>query len=307
MIINMEKKIIVGIETSCDDTCVGVLEITHGRPVILSNIKIKQNNLHEKYGGIVPEVAARSHISRLPYIFKEALELAHVPIKDVSLLTYTQKPGLLGSLLIGEHFTKGLALQYHIPVIGVHHLKAHGLSALMEVHISYPFLSLIISGGHTELWRFNSLNSYEILDKTADDAIGELFDKVGRVMGLPFPAGPQIEILAEDTEDTISSPLPKILSCSGLKTKFIRLLEEGIDKKIISARIQQVVSEMLIRTLSVHGAHHIPIIVGGGVAANKYIRRKLLENFKNIYFPPQELCTDNGIMIAWCGYLEFYS
>jgi len=302
----MKKKIIVGVETSCDDTCVGVLEIRNNNPIILANIKVNQNNLHEKYGGIVPEVAARSHISRLPYVFKEALTLAKVSIWQVDLLTYTQTPGLLGSLLIGENFTKGLGLQYNLPLQGVHHLKAHGLSALMEYQVPFPFLSLIISGGHTELWRFDSLNTYEILDRTADDAIGELFDKVGRVMGLPFPAGPQIEILAAETKEVLSITLPKILSCSGLKTKFIRLFAAGIDKKIISNSIQEVVSAMLIRSLKQHGGDDLPIIVGGGVAANKYLRHKLQENFKHIYFPSQELCTDNGIMIAWCGYLDFF-
>lgn len=298
------KKIIIGIETSCDDTCVGILEITD-KIKILSNLKINQNNLHAKYGGIVPEVAARSHINRLPIIFQEALDLAKITIRDVDLLSYTKTPGLLGSLLIGENFVKGLACQNDIPILGVNHLQAHSLIALIEQPITYPFLSLIISGGHTELWQFNSVNNYEILEKTTDDAIGELFDKVGRCMGLPFPAGTNIELLAQSTKVILPITVPKTLSFSGLKTKFIRLLEEDKQEPaIIANSLQKVVSQLLVNVLKKHTVDkNISIVVGGGVAANQYIKNSLKENFKNIFFPIQELCTDNGIMIAWCGHL----
>lgn len=305
------SKIIIGIETSCDDTCVGVLEINNNNNnKILSNLKINQNILHEKYGGIVPEVAARSHIMKLPFVFEEALKISNITIKDVDLITYTKKPGLLGSLLIGENFAKGISCQYNIPIKGVNHLQAHNLVGLINNPINSPFLALVISGGHSELWYFKNpydYNDYEVLEKTADDAIGELFDKVGRAMNLDFPAGPILEILSKNTEEYLNIPLPKIFSFSGLKTKFIRLIEEGVNPSIIANSLQITVSKMLVNIINKYikliNIPNIPILVGGGVASNSYIRQQLMLNFKNIIFPPIDLCTDNGVMIGWCGYL----
>jgi N6-L-threonylcarbamoyladenine synthase len=300
------RKIIVGIETSCDDTCVGVLAVENDTATILSNLKINQNNLHEQYGGIVPEVAARSHISRLNLVFQQALKESNLTIKEVDLLAYTKTPGLLSSLLIGEKFTQGIGLQHNIDIIGINHLKAHASVVLINNEISYPFLGLIISGGHTELWRFNSFDNYELLEKTADDAVGELFDKVGRCMKLPFPAGSSIEKLATETKEFINIPLPKILSFSGMKTKFIGLLEKNIPHNIIANSLQKIVGQILIRLIMNHNVINMPIVVGGGVASNIYLQNILKEKFFHIYFPSGELCTDNGIMIAWCGYLEYF-
>lgn len=308
---NFQKKIIIGIETSCDDTCVGILEINNLNEVkILSNLKVNQNILHEKYGGIVPEVAARSHIMKLPFIFEEALKIGNVSLKEVDLITYTRTPGLLGSLLIGENFAKGISCQYNIPLKAVNHLQAHNLVGLINNPINTPFLALIISGGHSELWFFknpNNYNEYEILEKTIDDAIGELFDKVGRAMNLDFPAGPILETLAKETTEHLNISLPKSFSFSGLKTKFIKLVEENIPKSIIANSLQITVTKMLINIINKYinniNIPNIPILVGGGVASNSYIRKELQLNFKNIYFPPIELCTDNGVMIGWCGYL----
>jgi N6-L-threonylcarbamoyladenine synthase len=315
----MKSKIIIGIETSCDDTCVGVIEIIekktsnikniiNNKVNILANIKINQNTLHSPYGGVVPEVAARGHIGRLPSIFKETLMNINLKIEDVDLIAYTCKPGLLGSLLIGENFAKGLSCRNNIPLIGVNHLEAHNLVSLMNnLYITFPFLGLIISGGHTELWLFKNLNEYEILESTKDDAIGELFDKVGREMGLEFPAGGKIEILSNgviEKDGDLNISLPKVFSFSGLKTKFIRMLQEGkIDKKIIAYNLQLVVSKILINLLKKYNKNYY-IVVGGGVASNKYIRSEFMKNFNNIYFPSIDLCTDNGVMIAWTGYLN---
>jgi N6-L-threonylcarbamoyladenine synthase len=300
------KKIIIGIETSCDDTCVGVLEINNNKVKILSNIKVNQNNLHEKYGGIVPEVAARSHIMKLPFVFEEALKIANISIKDVNLISYTKTPGLLGSLLIGENFAKGISCQYNIPIKGVNHLQAHNLVGLINNPIKEPFLALVISGGHSELWFFKNpydYNNYEILEKTADDAIGELFDKVGRKMNLDFPAGALLEKLSQETQEHLNIPLPKIFSFSGLKTKFIRLVEEGVNNSVIGNSLQITVTKMLINIIKKHlPTPHTPILVGGGVASNSYIRQQLKLHF-NVIFPPIDLCTDNGVMIGWCGYL----
>lgn len=308
---NSQKKIIIGIETSCDDTCVGILEINNLNEVkILSNLKINQNILHEKYGGIVPEVAARSHIMKLPFVFEEALKIGNISLKEVDLITYTKTPGLLGSLLIGENFSKGISCKYDIPLKAVNHLQAHNLVGLINNPINTPFLALIISGGHSELWFFknpNNYNEYEILEKTIDDAIGELFDKVGRAMDLDFPAGPILETLAKETTEHLNISLPKSFSFSGLKTKFIKLVEEKIHKSIIANSLQITVTKMLINIINKYinniNIPNIPILVGGGVASNSYIREELQLNFKNIYFPPIELCTDNGVMIGWCGYL----
>lgn len=305
------KKIIIGIETSCDDTCVGILEINSSEEVkILANLKVNQNILHEKYGGIVPEVAARSHIMKLPFVFEEALKIANISIKDVDLITYTKTPGLLGSLLIGENFAKGLSCQYNIPIKGVNHLQAHNLIGLINNNIKSPFFALVISGGHSELWFFkdgNNYNDYEILEKTIDDAIGELFDKVGRAMGLDFPAGAILETLSKETTESLNICLPKVFSFSGLKTKFTKLVEEGVDKKIIANSLQITVTKMLINIIKKHmknlNMEDLPILVGGGVASNSHIRKELQLNFKHIHFPPIDLCTDNGVMIGWCGYI----
>lgn len=302
----MINKIIVGIETSCDDTCVGVLRILNGKPIILANLKVNQNILHGKYGGIVPEVAARSHVSRLPHVFREALTLSKISIEDIDLICYTAEPGLLGSLLVGEKFAKGLGTRYNLPTKGINHLKAHGLSPLLEAPITPPFLSLIISGGHTELLYFENINSYEVLEKTSDDALGELFDKVGRTMGLAFPAGPLIEEMALRTQEHMPISLPSILSFSGLKTKFMHLWEQGHKMEVICNSMQMVVADMLIRTINKY-AQDIPLLVGGGVAANKYIQRRLKAQIKDVYFPSMGICTDNGIMVAWCGYLEVFN
>jgi N6-L-threonylcarbamoyladenine synthase len=306
------EKIIIGVETSCDDTCVGVLKINQLNKVeILSNIKVNQNILHEKYGGIVPEVAARSHIMKLPFVFEEALKIANISLKDINLIAYTKTPGLLGSLLIGENFVKGISCQYNIPIKSVNHLQAHNLVGLINNPIKEPFLGLVISGGHSELWYFkdpNDYNNYEILEKTIDDAIGELFDKVGRAMGLDFPAGPILEKLSKETNEDLNISLPKAFSFSGLKTKFIKLIEQGIDKPIIANSLQITVAKMLVNIINKHiknlNLENIPILIGGGVASNLYIRHQLEKNFTNIYFPPIELCTDNGVMIGWCGYLN---
>jgi N6-L-threonylcarbamoyladenine synthase len=310
------KKIIIGIETSCDDTCVGIIEVSNTinggiQPEvnILANVKINQNTLHNIYGGVVPEVAARSHIQRLPKIFKDTLLKLNLQLKDICLISYTCEPGLLGSLLIGENFAKGVAAKNNIPLIGVHHLKAHNLVSLINnKNIFFPFLGLIISGGHSELWLFKNINQYELLESTKDDAIGELFDKVGREMGLEFPAGNKIEDLAEQIKEEydLKIPLPKVFSFSGLKTKFIRMLkEEKVPKEVIAYNIQLVVGKMLINLLNKYNKNY-SIVVGGGVASNKHIRNQLMKNFKKIHFPPIELCTDNGVMIAWTGFCEYF-
>jgi N6-L-threonylcarbamoyladenine synthase len=303
----MSKKFILGIETSCDDTCIGILEIDHNIPKILVNIKINQNNLHTPYGGVVPEIAARSHIHRLPFILQDALNMCDLKIKDISLIAYTKTPGLLVSLLIGENFAKGLSLQYNIPIIGVNHLKAHVLVNFLYQPLLFPFFGLIISGGHTEIWYFNSLDSYKILIKTADDAIGELFDKIGRIMELPFPAGAEIEKLAQTTQEIIILTMPKILSFSGLKTQCIKLIDAKICFATLCNSLQKIVTELLVKYIKLHKiTEDIYIAIGGGVAANTYIKKELIKNFTHIYCPTQELCTDNGIMIAWCGYLEYF-
>lgn len=302
---NNKIKIILGVETSCDDTCVAVIKVDGNNTDILANLVMNQNSLHEKYGGIVPEVAARSHLQELPTLVDEALKQSNITIRDIDLIAYTAKPGLLGSLLVGINFSKGLALANNIPIVEVDHLEAHLLVNFINKQLIFPSVGLIISGGHTELWRFHSLHNKEKLISTKDDAIGEFFDKVGRIMDLPFPAGPWIEKLAKN-QTALEIPIPKVLSFSGLKTKFIRLYEERtISKEVICKSMEVVSTNLLVHHISHFINKEERLIVGGGVSANQYIRQQLTEHFQ-ADFVDKKLCTDNGVMIAFTGYLKVY-
>lgn len=313
-----EKDIyILGIESSCDETSVAVVK--NGREV-LSNIIHSQIAEHEKYGGVVPEIASRMHIEAISVVTKKALEEANVSLKEIDAIAVTRGPGLVGALLVGVSFAKSLAYANKIPLIGVNHLEGH----VAANYVSYPdlkppFISLIISGGHTHLVKVNGYNDYEILGKTRDDAVGEAFDKVARVVGLGYPGGPKVDKLAKEGEPTYYEKIAKPnvdgydFSFSGVKTSIINLnhnSKEEIRKADLCISLEKIVSEILIeKTLKALKENKLhDIVVCGGVSANSYIRsefEKLKSQKIGVYFPELKLCTDNGAMIAAAGYNYF--
>lgn len=298
--------IILGIETSCDDTCIGILKITNNQKHILVNLKENQDTLHAKYGGIVPEVAARGHLYIIDILFQHALKFANISAEDIDLIGVTTTPGLIGSLLIGINFAKGLSIALNIPIIYVNHIESHILSSFIsDIPIILPMYSLLISGGHTSLIYYENLNNYKIIENTHDDAIGELFDKVGREMNLPFPAGKHIEQIALNHHNTLPLIIPSILSFSGLKTHFIRMIRENkYHPEDIAQNLQMSVCALLHKILKKHCKFESFIVAGGGVTANKYIREFLTTHWSNIHFPHIDLSTDNGVMIAYTAYCQ---
>ena len=305
---------ILAIETSCDDTCAAV--ISNG--IIKSNIISSQID-HAKLGGVVPEIASRSHQKSLIYIVDSALIKSGYIKEDLTAVAFTNGPGLLGSLLVGSTFAKSFAYGLNIPLIAVNHINAHSLShTINKSNIKYPFLSLIISGGHTQISLVKSYNKIKIVGETRDDAVGEAFDKCAKILGLDYPGGPFIDKLSKKgNEDKFLFPDTKIqeldFSFSGIKTSFLYFINEESKKNMdfvseniydIAASIQKKLVYMLLEKLFKASKKYgiSEIAIGGGVAANSYLRSELHNISKthnwNIYFPKMEYCTDNAAMIA---------
>lgn len=315
---NKKDIYILGIETSCDETAASVVK--NGREV-LSNIINSQISEHEKYGGVVPEIASRMHVEAISSVVTKALEVANITIDDITAIAVTKGPGLVGALLVGTAFAKSLSYTKNIPLIGVNHLEGHvAANYITYPDLKPPFLSLIISGGHTHLVKVNDYNSYEVLGKTRDDAVGEAFDKVARVAGLGYPGGPKVDSLAKLGKPTYYNKISKPnvdgydFSFSGIKTAIINLnhnSKEELIKEDLCASLQEVVTEILIeKTKKALKDNNLnEVIVCGGVSANSYIRQKFndLENTDSIkvYFPEFSLCTDNAAMIAAIGYYYY--
>lgn len=306
--------IVLGIETSCDETAVAVLK--DGK--ILSNIVASQINIHKKFGGVVPEIAARHHLSNLPIVFENAIEKANIKLEDIDLIAVTHGPGLIGALLVGISFAKGLSLRLNKPIIGVNHIIGH----VYANYIAYPelrppFLVLMVSGGHTEILLVKE-DEIKVLGKTVDDAVGEAFDKVARMLGLGYPGGPEIEKLAKSgNENKFTFPKPMLdsnnynFSFSGLKTAVLYTLKklgDNIPKEDIAASFQKTVADILLsKTFKAAKDYKIDkVVFAGGVAANMYLRNKALElsekNNIQVLIPPLQFCTDNAGMIAMAGY-----
>lgn len=313
---------ILGIETSCDDTAAAVVE---DGSRILSNVVASQSVMHRRYGGIIPEVSSREHLTSILPVVHEALDEASVSAQDIDAVAVTHGPGLAGSLLVGVNTAKGLALSWEKPVIGINHLEGHIYSAwLEELHSDssarFPLVCLIASGGHTELALMHDHQEYEILARTRDDAAGEAFDKVARVLGLGFPGGPEIQREAETSENRhLKFPRPSIknsmdFSFSGLKTAVVRQAETDGFYPPKSHRLptQQEVSDyaeafqsavvdcLLLRTCTAVNEHNAKgVVIGGGVAANRELRRRANKELNvPVLAPRPALCTDNGAMIA---------
>lgn len=309
-----ENIITLGIESSCDETSVAVVK--NGREV-LSNIINSQIKIHEKYGGVVPEIASRNHIEAISGVTKQALEEAKITFEDIDIIACTCGPGLVGALLVGVSYAKALSYALNKPLIGTNHIEGHiAANYITHKNLTPPFLCLIVSGGHTHLVHIKNYNEFEILGKTRDDAIGEAFDKVARVIGLGYPGGPKVDKLAKEGVANIELPKPHMegldFSFSGIKTAIINLHHKNpdINKANLCASFEKDVTEILLEN-TIEAAKKLninKIALAGGGSANSYIRQEFLKlqaKGYEIYYPEMILCTDNAAMIASAGYYNF--
>lgn len=295
---------ILGIDTSCDDTGVGL--VCDG--TVVANRVASQTLLHQHYGGVVPELASREHTQVIDGLVEKALEDAGIGIGDVDMIAATRGPGLIGALLVGYTYGKGLAFALDKPFVPVHHLEGHIYAALAEhPEVKPPFLALIASGGHTHLFEVVDWGQYRLVGATMDDAAGEAFDKVARLLGLGYPGGPEIEKLAkEGNPQTVPLGVPLkdqpdfAFSFSGLKTAVARMIEKGHNRADIAARFQQVAVEHLASVVvrAASTMDHSTLLVTGGVAQNQALRERLQGAGLKLLFPPKGMATDNGAMIA---------
>ena len=313
----MKDILTLGIESSCDETSVAVIK--NGRE-ILSNIIDTQIPIHEKYGGVVPEIASRNHVEAISRVTKLALKEAGIEFKDIDAITPTYGPGLVGALLVGVSYAKALSFAINKPLVGVNHIQGHiAANYLTYSELRPPFICLLISGGNTQIVHVKDYTEFEILGKTRDDAIGEAFDKVARVVGLEYPGGPKVDKLAKEGEANIKLPKTHFensldFSFSGIKTAVININHNNKDikKADLCASFEKAVTEVLIENVqkALKQTNAKSLAIAGGVSANSYIRNEILklqdENLK-IYMPDMKLCTDNAAMIASAGYYNFIS
>ena len=310
----MKDITILGIESSCDETSVAVVK--NGRKV-LSNVINTQIAIHTQFGGVVPEIASRKHVENISNVTKQALKEANVTFDDIDAIACTYGPGLVGALLVGVSYAKALSYAINKPLVGTNHIKGHiAANYITNPNLKPPFLCLIISGGHTHLVHIKNYKDFEIMGKTRDDAIGEAFDKVARVIGLGYPGGPKVDNLAKEGNANIVLPKTHFenfdFSFSGIKTSVINLHHKNpdVNKADLCASFEKTVTgELINNTLEAAKILNInKIALAGGVSANSYIRASF-ENLKNdgyeIYYPELKLCTDNAAMIASAGYYEF--
>ena len=311
----MKDILTLGIESSCDETSVAVVK--NGREV-LSNVINSQIKIHEQYGGVVPEIASRNHVEAISEVTKQALKEANVTFQDIDHIAVTYGPGLVGALLVGVSYAKALSYTLNVPLVGTNHIQGHiAANYITHKDLEPPFLCMIISGGHTHLVHIKSYEEFEILGKTRDDAIGEAFDKVARVVGLGYPGGPKIDKLAKDGTQNIVLPKTHFdnldFSFSGIKTAIINLHHKNpdVNKADLCASFEANVTEVLLDNV-LKAAEQLgikKIALAGGVSANSYIREKFMNlershGFK-VYYPEPILCTDNAAMIASAGYYNF--
>ncbi len=319
---------VLGIESSCDETAAAVVDVDKS---ILSNVVSSQIQNHERYGGVVPEIAARAHMDQIQFITQKALDDAKVTLSDIDGIAATCGPGLIGGVIVGMMAGKTIACMADKPFIGINHLEGHVLSPRLSDNIEFPYLVLLVSGAHTQILIAHNLGHYELLGTTLDDAVGECFDKVGRMLGLPFPGGKHVAELAAQCKDItaaekqFSLPRPMVgrdgcdFSFSGLKTAVLRYVTDNMsqdDKIMLAAAMEKAVAEIMNNrvknAISIfnqrygnNGDKKPYLVTGGGVAANQTIKDHLVRLTKehNLIFtaPPPVLCTDNAAMIAWAG------
>ena len=323
-----KKPIILGIETSCDETAASIIQDDKcGIPKILSSIVSSQFDVHKEFGGVVPELAARSHVEKIDLITNEAIKKSGISINDIDAVAATAGPGLIVCLSVGLNFAKAFSIALNKPFIAINHLEGHALSPKLNFKINYPYLLLLISGGHTQYLSVNGLGNYKRLGTTIDDALGEAFDKTAKLLGIEFPGGPKIEELAKKG-DPKKFKLPKPilnkggcnLSFAGLKTavlKITRSIDSEKEKYDLAASFQSTIEEILCEKTKIAFKEFCKnskknknvFVIAGGVAANKGIRKKLenlssKNNFQTI-FPELNLCGDNAAMIAMVGLEKF--
>lgn len=307
---------ILGIETSCDETGIAIYDTNQG---LLAHTLYSQVALHAQFGGVVPELASRDHTRKLIPLLNQALLEAGLTLAEIDGIAYTKGPGLVGALLVGAMFGRTLAFSLDIPCVGIHHLEGHLLAAFLEeTTLQFPFLALLVSGGHTELVDVNALGSYTILGETLDDAVGEAFDKTAKLLGLPYPGGAALAALAtlgNKTRFHFKRPMtdrPGLdFSFSGLKTAALNTVKEHLLDEQTKADIACAFQEAIIDTLvikcerALKETKHKTLVIAGGVGANQLLREKLTALCQKwggkCYFPSPVFCTDNGAMIAYAG------
>ena len=308
----------MGIESSCDETSVAIVK--NGRE-ILSNVIDTQIPIHEKYGGVVPEIASRNHIEAISRVTKKALEEANISFEQIDAITPTYGPGLVGALLVGLSYAKALSFATNKPLVGVNHIQGHiAANYITYKELEPPFICVMMSGGNTQIVHVKNYTEFEVLGKTRDDAIGEAFDKVARVVGLGYPGGPKVDKLAKEGQANIELPKTHFdedtldFSFSGIKTAVINLHHKNpdINKADLCASFEKNVTETLMENVkkAIEKTGIKKITLAGGVSANSYIRNEFLkleqEGIK-VYMPDLKLCTDNAAMIASAGYYNFVS
>lgn len=309
---------VLGIETSCDETCASVVKDAR---CVLSNVVASSLKLHAAYGGIIPEIASRAHLESIVSVVDAAMRQANVRPKDLNHIAVTQGPGLIGSLLVGISFAKALSLSWKVPVVGINHLRAHLYAPFIDHDISYPFVGLVVSGGHTNLYKVSSLKKEKLLAATRDDAAGEAFDKVAKIMGLSYPGGPVIERLAKSGQKDAYMFRCECgrgldFSFSGIKTAVLYKVRDlvkmhgSLSQKMIRdlcASFQEAVVEDLVRKSfrAVQEARAKVLVVGGGVAFNNYLRSKLEMRAAalriKLFVACKSYCLDNAAMVASLG------
>ena len=315
---------ILGIETSCDETGVAIYDEEKG---LIANQLHTQIALHADYGGVVPELASRDHIRKLAPLLQAALQEAHLTAKDIDGIAYTSGPGLVGALLVGSTVARSLAYAWNIPAIGVHHMEGHLLAPMLEENPPhFPFVALLVSGGHTQLVRVDGIGRYELLGESIDDAAGEAFDKTAKLLGLDYPGGAALARLAlNGTPNRFAFPRPMTdrpgldFSFSGLKTFAANTLhqvmqEEGELTEQSKADIAYAFQEAVVDTLAIKCKRALKqtglkrLVIAGGVSANKQLRQTLAELMQQlggeVFYPQPQFCTDNGAMIAYAGFLR---
>lgn len=310
---------ILGIETSCDETAVAVYD---GNVGLLGHQIYSQIALHAQYGGVVPELASRDHIRKLLPLVEQVMQESHLREDEIDGIAYTKGPGLIGSLMVGATVARSLGYAWNKPSLGVHHLEAHLMAVMLEKNSpEFPFVALLVSGGHTLLIEVRGLGDYTLLGESLDDAVGEAFDKTAKLLGLSYPGGPALAKLAEKgNPDRFHFSRPMIqhpdlnFSFSGLKTQVMLCVREQNPDEQTKADIACAFEDAVVETLMIKSRRAIEqtgwkrLVVVGGVGANQKLRLQLRESFQKlgvtVYFPRQEFCTDNGAMIAYLGYLR---
>ncbi|KKI84896.1 tRNA (adenosine(37)-N6)-threonylcarbamoyltransferase complex transferase subunit TsaD [Shouchella clausii] len=308
---------ILAIETSCDETAAAVIE---NGDTIRSNVVATQMESHARFGGVVPEIASRHHVEVVTAVVEEALEKANVTYEDLTAVAVTEGPGLVGALLVGIHAAKAIAFAHGLPLIGVHHIAGHIYANQLVAKLQFPLLALVVSGGHTELIYMEKDGQFQVIGQTRDDAVGEAYDKVARALALPYPGGPNVEQLADTAEATLDLPRSWLekdsydFSFSGLKSAVLNRLNNDKQRGIVTDRAalakgfqESVVDVLVAKTVRAQAQFNVKqVVLAGGVAANKGLRKALTEAFANkdvtLLVPPLSLCTDNAAMIGACAH-----